>query len=372
MRPLPTVILFLLLLALRAAGQMMPETAAGNLLAGPVKSMDHTVTGHRMTDEKVTAGETRTLRSLRFDRAGNVAESLSYDHRGVLIGRNVSTFDASGVPTGYRSYSATGRTPELSHVQDYVFKCDSAAGRVSEYIVSEAGGSQILRNTYKYDPSGNLVEEEWYTHLGVLGGKTIYGHEPARRRRTRTHYHATGEQLWKVIEDLNSQEKIVWQQRYRGTKLKFEVRTTYDPKGRPLEEVTTEFNVDPNLFVSHSPRPGRLSYRYDDENNISELSRFDSLGQLKSREVRRLDARGNEIEMAEYGPGGIETPLVLQFYDDISKPGSPYRGTLSGRRITQFEYDRFGNWTRKKQFVRTSDHAPPTLYSDEQRKFSYF
>src|SRR5829696_4917563 len=122
---------FILGLATVVSTQPSIPSAADEKISGPVKSLEHSVISFWMMDGKLQPGEPRPFKGLGFDRAGNVIESLSYDYRGKLVGKSVNTFDPAGASNGYRSYSSTTSSPDLTYVQDHLFKRDTV-GRVIE------------------------------------------------------------------------------------------------------------------------------------------------------------------------------------------------------------------------------------------------
>ena len=371
----PSAVLYLaILLCGFATGSAQPpelSSVRSERLLGTVRAVEEFVVKYSMAEGKTLPGVIRPWRTLRFDRAGNAVEALHYDNKGELRQKLDHTFDAAGRPNGYRSHSATPMSNGLGYVQEYVWKRD-AAGRVSEYAVFEAGGKPQVRFTYTYDGKGPLIEETWYTHLGALGGKTVHTFEPDKRKRTRTHYGADGTQVWMLIEEVDALGRVIRREHHRGTTLKFEITFAFDPKGRLLEQVTKELNPNPNLHVSHEPEPGRLVYSYDEKERTKELRRYDLDGQLLGIEVWKLDEKGNETEWAQYYVNGVEEPFVTSFYDDISKPESPFRGTLSGRKVTEYQYDRHGNWILKRFGIRPPESLAATVYREEIRKISYF
>ena len=372
MRSLFLCLTVLLAAALRVSAQP-PElsNARSEGFLGPVKTVEEFVVEYSMVDGKTSALTLRPWRSLRFDRAGNAMETLHYDGKGELRQKLVYTFEASGRPSGYRSFSATPISNRLSYVQDHVYKFD-AAGRIYEYAVFEADGKPQTKFTYTYDGKGPLIEQAWYTHIGTLGGKSVHTFEPDKRKRIQAHYDADGTQAWLRAEIMDASGRVTRREHYRGTTLKFEISFIYDSKGRLTEQVTRELNSNPNVWVSHEPEPGRLVYSYDDRERTKELLRYDLDGQLLGIEVWRLDEKGNENEWARYYVNWVEQPFVISFHDDISKPDSPFRNSISGRKVTEYLYDRHGNWTRKRYGVRTPERSSPIVYREEIRKIIYF
>ena len=339
-------------------------------LVGPVKSVEFYLVDFLMKDGRMVEGKRRPWHSTTYNSEGNISEKVLYDHTGAIAAKYLHTYNARGCNTGYEEYSAM-LDKSLTIPRRHVYRLDEE-GRKVEYIVFESNGTVGTRFVYKYDAKGNLIEEEWYAHTGHLGGKSVYTFNEKGKQTTQTSYSGDGTLNWKNISKYDGNgNKAEWLQ-YQGNTLRYKITSSYDSKGRILEQETFEFNGIPGSYTSHAPEPGKVVYTYDDEKRTKEVVTYEVNGMLKGKVAYSYDERGNEIGQTMFNGDGSPKNLEIQFYDNIHEPGSAFRGTLSGRSLMLIEYDSHGNWTKKTRSIQSEKDGLPQAYSAELRVITYY
>ena len=339
-------------------------------LVGPVKKVEAYLVDFFMKDGITVEGKRRPWHSTTYNSEGNISEKVSYDQAGAITEKIKHTYDAMGRNTGYEEYSAL-LDKSLTIPRRHVYTLDEE-GRKVEYIVFESDGSVGTRFVYKYDAKGNLIEEQWYAHTGLLGGKSVYTFNEKGKQTTQAYYSGDGTLNWKNISQYDLQgNRNVWLQHQAET-LRYKVTSSYDSKGRIQENETFEFNGNPNVHTTHAPEPGKVVYTYDDEKRTKEVATYEVNGTLKGKTVYTYDERGDEIGLTMFNRDGSPKNLEIQFYDNIHKPGSAFRGTLSGRSLMNIEYDSHGNWTKKTRLLQSEKGGSPQAYGAELRVITYY
>jgi len=340
-------------------------------LVGPVKRLEAYLVLFSLKDGSTVEGKRRALEITSYNSEGNISKKVSYDQTGAITVRYIHTYDARGRNTGFEEYSAI-LDKSLTIPRRHVYTLDEEGRRV-EYIVFESDGSVGQRFVYKYDDRGNLIEEQWYVHTGRLGGKSVYSFDEKGNQTSQAYYHSGDAKLnWKNISKYDLQgNRTEWLQ-YEGDTLRYKIISSYDSKGRVLENETFEFNGNPNVITSHAPEPGKVVYKYDDVKRTKEVATYEVNGVLKGRVAYKYDERGNEIGRTEFNGDGSPKDVEIQFYDNIYEPGSAFRGTLSGQPSMNVEYDSHGNWTKKTRLIQSEKGGPPQAYSAELRVITYY
>ena len=339
-------------------------------LVGPVRKVEAYLVDFEMKEGGSVEKKRRPWYSTTYHSEGNISEKVSYDQAGTIVEKLIHTYDAKGRNTGYEEYSAT-LDKSLTIPRRHVYTFDEE-GRKVEYIVFESEGSVGTRFVYKYDAKGNLIEEEWYAHTGLLGGRSVNTFNENGKPTSQAYYSGEGTLNWKNMSKYDAEgNRTEWVQ-YQGEILRYKITSSYDSKGRIQENETFEFNGNPNVRATHSPEPGKVVYTYDDEKRTKEVATYDVNGTLKSKAVYSYDDRGNEIGLTRFKGDGSPENFELQLYDNLGKPGTAFRGTISGRSLMNIEYDSRGNWTRKTRLIQPEKGGPPQAYHAELRVITYY
>lgn len=369
MRALLSLFVTCLIWAAPVASQTKTERESADL-AGPVKSVEVYLIDFFMRDSKIEEGKRRPWHSTTYNSDGNIIERVSYDDTGKITGKSRHTYDAKGRNTGHEDLSAILNESSAVPRRD-VYVLD-AEGLKIEHIAYQSDGSIGTRFVYKYNLKGNLTEEEWYSHTGQLGGRSIYTFDEVGNQTSQSSYDRDGSLNWKNISKYDERgNRIEWIQ-YQKDVLRYKMVFSYESKGRILEKETFEFNATPNVYTSHAPEPGKVIYTYDDEKRTKEEATYNPYGVLKHKIAYTFDERGNEVGQMMFNGDGSPKDLEIQFYDNIHEPGSPFRGTLSGKSLIEIEYDSHGNWTKKTRLIQSKKGGKPRPYSAEQRVITYY
>ncbi len=336
--------LALLLATSVASAQDSPPNLAREGLLGPVKMVEFGRRNYTPDEGKSIEGKRAIFRKLLFNKAGYRIESVTYGDGGAISERLVYTYDALDRNTGYEEYNST-LDKTLSKPRKHVYSLDQN-GRTVEYVVYELAGAPGSRFTYEYDARGNKVEEDFYSWTGKRTGRIVYTYDEAGRRLTETSYDRDDSVISKVINSYDDDGRPIERTQYQGSVLRYKVLTKHDAKGRPVEQETLEFNAPPNVYSDHAPVPGKITYAYNDSDRTREVSTYTPNGTLKKSETHTSDERGNETAWTNAYDGG----------------------TL----LFRFEFDTYGNWTKKTHLTWAAGAKEPEPHGVEYREITYF
>lgn len=247
-----------------------------------------------------------------FDRAGNIIEQATlYRIDGHVWYKTVNTYDASGKKT-----------------RSEVFSEDTSQDPVGVK----------LRKTivYKYDESGNAVEEREYDPQGTLKA-TIVKRYDARGNVLES----TGKMEWGIV-GLGPMSPIDLRQIYK-----------YDEAGKLIETKS---------FLGSEPLPAQHTIlEYDGEGRPIVLTSYTPTYPNKPPRIAKYFAaynkQGDVIENRYYEP--VRESNVEEFRDKfeiIDDKGTVRNGTLVSDKpfmllwtvnLCDYKYDAHGNWTEK-------------------------
>ena len=305
------------------------------------------------------------LHSLRFDEHGNRTESTTYREDGAVSEKLIYTYDVLGRNTGYNEYYSLTNQPLLGP-RKHIYTLDEG-GRIVEYMVYDSGGSIADRFTYQYDARGNKLEENFYSWVGKRIGRLVYAYDDVGHLLAETSYDRDDAVAWKNVSSYDPEgHQLEWVQYQKGV-LRYKKMSKYDDEGRITEQQTSEFNAPPNVYVSHAPVPGKIVYSYNDRERFKEIATYDPNGSLRTREVRTLDEKGNEIGWAYFNADGSPKNTEINFYDK-----NKLVGTLSGKALLKFEYDSHGNWTKKAHLILPAGAREQEAWSADYRIITYY
>jgi len=202
-----------------------------------------------------------------------------------LIDKTTSIYDAKGNNTEWAWYNA-----DRSIWEKKIYTYD-AKGKMTEAASYNADGSLKDKDIYTYDDKGNKTELASYNADGSLKDKHIFTYDANGNMTERASYNADG----------SLKDKDIY---------------TYDDKGNKTEWAW--YNADGSL-------EGKRIYTYDSKGNKTEEDYYNADGSLEDKYIYTYDAKGNETEEAYYKADGSLHYKVSFIY----------------------EYDKFGNWTKK-------------------------
>jgi hypothetical protein len=333
------------------ASQTTSDTHRAQLI-GPVKSVEFYLVGFAVKNGANVEESRRTVRSTTYNTQGRILEDVSYDQYGAISQKLVYTYDSEGRGTGYNEYAAL-LDKSLTIPRRHVYGLDDK-GRRAEYTVFESTGSVGSRFVYKYDVNGNLSEEEWYAHTGQLGGKTVSTFDEKGNQTSQAYYGGDGSLSWRNASKYDSSGNRTELLQYHGDTFRYKIISSYDKKGRILENETFEFNGIPGLYSSHAPKPGKVVYTYNDEKRTKEVATYEVGGVLKERVVYTYDERENEIGLTSF-----------------NEPRTVANDSVS-RSLINIDYDSHGNWTMKTRMRQSHKSEPPQPDIAELRVITYY
>lgn len=315
-------------------------------LVGPVKRVETYLIEFVGKDNETK----RRRHTTTYDTVGNRTERVLYDQNDKIMARDLFTYDSEGRNTGYEEY-VLWVDKALTTPRRHVYTLD-ATGRKVEYTVFESNGTVGTRSVFKYDAKGNLIEQQWYAHTGRLIGRNVLTFDENGNQTSLTSYQEDGAPNFKNVSKYDANGNKTEALQYEGKTLRYKFLNSYDSKGRILVKETVEFNSRPASFPSHAPQPGKVVYTYDDEKRTNEEATYGIDGTLKGKVTHTFDERNNEIGLKlfnAYGP--IET---------------------SETRLTNIEYDSYGNWTRKTHSRLPEKDGQPQPNHVELRVITYY
>lgn len=314
-------------------------------LVGPVKRVEVYLIEFLGKDNE----KKRRRHITTYNAEGNMAERVLYDQNDKLMARDLYTFDADGRSTGYEEY-VLWVDKALTTPRRHVYTLN-AAGRRVEYTVFESNGSVGSRTVFKYDAKGNLIEQQWYAHTGRLTNKTVFTFDENGNQTSQSSYDE-GNLNWKTVSKYDANGNKTELLQYQGDTLKYKFLHSYDSKGRILEKEIIEFNGGPRSFPSHAPEPGKVIHTYDDEKRTKEVATYGADGTLKGKVTHAYDERNNEIGL-----------IMFTVHGSLQSSES---------RFTSFEYDSYGNWTRKTLLSQAEKGGQPQPFAAELRVITYY
>ena len=227
-----------------------------------------------------------------------------------------------------------------------------AKGRLIEDAEYLADYSPDTKSVSIYDSKGNLIERQSYQH-DILVSRIVSTYDESGREVERIESDPKGKTKDRFIDKYDEKGTLtVFSPQLEGPPVKVST-TTYDAKKHPLEE--TRFR--PDGVLEH-----RTVYTYDGENKTSEIEFYEKEGKQQiTKQTYVYDKQGNLIEEATYSNGALETKLTYKF-DDKGNRSEVVElrsdGTVRKRIALSYEIDLAGNWTTVT--VRPDDKTAST------------
>lgn len=280
-----TIVLFLFN---QADAQKTDREKAG--LLGAVKTISSKLTNYASGGE----GQTKQLDIVTYDKTGNETERVIYDDYGLLVGKEIRTFDASG-----NLLEAVLSDPKNAVMEKGVYGYKN--NNLIQIVNSDDKGNVNLKQINTYDAKSRLVEETYYVADKAVG-KTIYKYDAKGNISEASFYLADGAKAIAPIGPCLGAHKVTY---------------SYNEKDKPT--VITVFEPDGKVKRSQQ-------YTYNLKGNIIEDTRGSPVSSRKSVYTYEYDLKDNWIKQS--GTAG-----------DLSKTGtkSPERKTLITREITYYQ-----------------------------------
>lgn len=268
--------------------------------------------------------------SAAYNDSGQITEEIVYDKGIAPVQKKVYAYDSKGTPLGRSFFGHNGALLEK-------FIYVHTRGKMTDSIKLDSYGNQVEKHSWQYDVRGNRTREILLKNADSSTVNSSYD------------YNAFGKLVRKTVKHS------------ANSKLDYALYYTYDSLGNITSEYThyrdgisdykKEYKFDSlgskTEFIHYSAS-GKIVemflYKYDALKRLAEENKYDTSGQLISRTTHAYDEKNNETALTLYLPSGKPDVEVTW----------------------QYEYDKAGNWTSKKQFV----HG--TLTAEIKREIEYY
>jgi hypothetical protein len=268
--------------------------------------------GYKTVERNLTnEGKITGTTILKYNKRNYLIEELNYNSSGNLINRISFRNDSAGNITAVIGYGPN-RKPYVKDSNVY----DSSGNVIEELEYSD--GKLWSFHQFIYDKKGNRIEWDDYNRV-----------ENKFHTGLKFRYDDKGNEIEQDDDDQNS--RIVMM---------------YDEKGNEI--VKTEYEKGCLYKVD--------SCKYDEENNLLErVSYSQGRTSFETKEIYKYDKEGNEIQDEYvYGPDALKTVITNGGSSILTK-------------LTTYEYDKKGNWT--KQVVHNKGQKK---YYVTERTFTYY
>ncbi|MEO8649620.1 MAG: hypothetical protein ABI539_10690 [Acidobacteriota bacterium] len=241
---------------------------------GNVKAVRTEVVSYSYESRKVKIEKRRVDLVESFDRSGNLLSEMSYGDDGAVLWDEKNTYQNGRLVETSRKHSPFSYLPD--------------------------------RVVYKYDDSGNVIEENGYDLTGKLVSNSLYEYDGKNRKIQLT------SRSYFEHEDHRP---------HRWT-------YSYDEQGRVKEEKV--FRDEGTGFIPTDALggPHRKLYLYRDLTRSGTMKAFNAAGGLVGSSLSVYDGMGNELEDIRFDE----------------------KGDLKEKTRYEYVFDRLGNWTIQKTF----------------------
>ncbi len=268
------------------------------------------------------AGPVRTIR-LETVHDFTVAHILKFSRRVLL---HTVTYDSNGNKVSIINYDPASR----SNKQTQHFKYDDA-GRKIQWNVRQ--GSTRITTIYRYDAQSHKIEA---LEQAEIGKATI-------SRKYISVFDSDGRQTEACYRENSESEIRAFYSYEFDAAGRVVVVNTYDQNDRLYHKRVCEYDSRGDLISQTNYGPEgtvyeRRKFTYSAEGKTERISKAVAESALKGVLVRRFDNNNNIVDISTYAP------------DD----------RLLSRTSHTFDYDDFGNWTRRVSQSWDSNKSEPT------------
>ncbi|MBE6213988.1 MAG: hypothetical protein E7131_04835 [Rikenellaceae bacterium] len=214
----------------------------------------------------------------RFNRRGDAAETVSYDHMGEQIRRFVFNYDENCLLSEKIIYDEDNLLLGRERFQH------DNNGRISCVLFYNSNGFLSKKTSYEYDYDGKIKEkneiEYWDVNKPSSTQKYEYDHNGNETKHS--YYGMDGSLAWC-----------------------HSCMILYDSNNNKTEEIKLEDGV----------YDGGLLYKYDTFGNVIERASYGTDKKVYRRDVSTYDSKGNQIEHTRYNDKNIIIEKVTFKYD---------------------------------------------------------
>ena len=337
-------------------------------LSGAVKSIE-TYQVEFLSKDGIIIEQKRLWITNFFTVDGKLSERTVYAPEGG-VNRDIYAYNENGENIECKTHYSDFKDKSKIRVQTYIHTFDDR-GNLLERKVFEHEGNLSARFVYNYDEKGNEIEYRNYFHTGALGGKIISTYNDNGNMLSRVSYKDDNTIAGKDLFVVNDKGQKIEQTIFIGEILRYKILYKYDGKGRILERETLEFNTVPNSWTSHAPQPGKLVFIYDDQNKTREEIRFNTDGAAEENSIFKYDDKENLLESIRYKYVG-RYKEIIEAKDKTPAERKKLRGAFQWKAIFQYDFDIYGNWTKKTRLVQTTENEKPKPSEAEHRVIKYY
>jgi len=186
---------------------------------------------------------------------------------------------------------------------------------VTEYeLVDKFGGNyeQLFSfSIYKYDKSGNKIEDYCYWPSGIFRNKTVYKYDENGNKIEENYYDSDGSLFSKTIFKFDKNGNQIEGNRYNDDgSLSTKEINKCDENGNKIEE---------KWYSPDGSFRNKTVYKYDENGNKIEFSYYKTNGDLLQKITYKYDENSNEIEKniinTSFSRGGLSKMTVISKYE---------------------------------------------------------
>lgn len=288
--------------------------------------------------QKITSlknGKKYQITTYGYDSRGNNTQIIAKAADGTVLYEGVSTYDSNDVERTYKRTEPDGSSFESSYDADgnytgYIsrnknghitywieYKYDSQGQRVSA-VRYDAGGSVDGIAEMEYDSDGNKTRENWYSEDGELEYRYEYKYDERGMEIGYTYYSSSNYVYeYEYVRSLVNTSLIYYS---------YGSQNQYGTDG--ITYYTMMGDMDRNVSVTAAGKKRSESeYSYDDYGNrLGHVYTYYS--DDGSYDITEYDADGHDQIKREYSASGVLEATITY----------------------EYEYDRFGNVTKKQEY----------------------
>lgn len=216
---------------------------------------------------------------------------------------------------------------KVSYMEEIKYKADETSGRLQK-------GAVLMKNTYRFDLKGNLLEEESYDTQ--FRYKRIYTYDSLGKRLTLQEYNQKDLESTLIYNYiLNGKNVIEENSAYQDGSYFLKIKRNFDLKGNMTEQL---------FYASRGIVTTKYTYSYDDKGN--QIEEHMSSSYVEAKWISKYDEKGNRIELSRYTSGKLENKQTFAYDEQRNKiEENSFNSDESLRLKITYKYDEQGNQT---------------------------
>lgn len=250
-------------------------------------------------------GNVKNLREIKY----NAVEKSGEITKGSKVGELSFEFDLFGNKNVWIFSTSNGELRRVTYQYEN--------GYLIEEINFEPNGSLSYRISYKYDNTGNILEETFYNSASnVWARRETYKYD-------------------------NKNNKIEWIDYLSDGTISLRSTHKYNEGGNEIEQ---------NRYSSDGSLLDKWIFKHDEKGNVIELYDYEPDGSLDRTFLKQYDEKGNKIEVSIYRFGKLiskETWIYDEKGNIIDQTELGPNGSLIQKYTYKNEFDNNGNWIKQ-------------------------